>query len=53
LRFGIKVKKAQGKDSAEQWKSTKLPNLLQKFWADDIYNANETIYFIMPHWMVP
>jgi hypothetical protein len=28
--------------SAEQWESTKLPNLLQKFSADDIYNADET-----------
>jgi hypothetical protein len=41
-RFGIKFKRAYGqKDSAdavsaEQWKSTKLPNLLQKFCADDI-----------------
>jgi hypothetical protein len=31
--------------SAEQWKSTKLPNLLQKFCADGIYNANETGLF--------
>jgi hypothetical protein len=28
--------------SAEQWKSTKLPDLLQKCSADDISNANET-----------
>jgi hypothetical protein len=39
-RFGIKFKKAHGKDSAdavsgEQWKSIKLPNLLQKFCADN------------------
>jgi hypothetical protein len=33
------------KDSPEQWKSTKLPNLLQKFRADDIYNANKTSLF--------
>jgi hypothetical protein len=45
LRFGIKFKKAEAKkDSAEQWKSTKLPNLLQKFCAD-IYNANERNLF--------
>jgi hypothetical protein len=31
--------------SAEQCKSTKLPNLLQKFCADDIYNVNETGLF--------
>jgi hypothetical protein len=31
--------------SAEKWKSTKLPNLLQKFCADDIYNADETGLF--------
>jgi hypothetical protein len=47
-RFGIKFKKAHGEKgivdavSAEQWKSTKLPNLLQKFCADDIYIADET-----------
>jgi hypothetical protein len=50
-RFGIKFKKAHGeKDSAdaasaEQGKSTKLPNLLQKFCTDNIYNANETGLF--------
>jgi hypothetical protein len=55
-RFGIKFKKANGeKDSAdtvsaEQWKSTRLPNLQQKFCADDIYSANETglFYCAMP-----
>jgi hypothetical protein len=31
--------------SAEQKKSTKLPNLLQKFCTDNIYNANETGLF--------
>jgi hypothetical protein len=31
--------------SSEQWKSTKLQKLLQKFCADDIYNANETGLF--------
>jgi hypothetical protein len=31
--------------SAERWKSTKLPNLLQKFCACDIYNADETGMF--------
>jgi hypothetical protein len=46
-RFGIEFKKAHSEDSAdavyaEQWKSTKLPNLLQKFCADDIYSAYET-----------
>jgi hypothetical protein len=46
-RFGIQFKKAQGEKgsvdavSAEKWKSTKLPNLLQKFCADDICNADE------------
>jgi hypothetical protein len=50
-RFGIKFKKAHGKNdsadavSAEKWKSTKLPKLLQKCCADDIYNANETVLF--------
>jgi hypothetical protein len=55
-RFGIKFKKAHSqKDcadavSAEQWKSIKLPNLLQKFCADDIYSADETgsFYHAMP-----
>lgn len=31
--------------SAEQWKSIKLPNLLQKFCAKDIYNVNKTGLF--------
>jgi hypothetical protein len=40
-RFGIKFKKAHSeKDSAEQCKSKKLPNLLQKFCANDIYNLD-------------
>jgi hypothetical protein len=54
-RFGIKFKKAHGEDSAdavsdEKWKSTKLPNLLQKCCVDDIYNADETglFYPVMP-----
>jgi hypothetical protein len=40
-RFGIKFKKAHGEKgsadavNAEQWKSTKLPKLLQKFCADE------------------
>jgi hypothetical protein len=47
-RFWIKFKKAHGEKSSadavssEQWKSTKLPNLLQKFCADNIYSAYET-----------
>jgi hypothetical protein len=50
-RFGIKFKKAHGETdsadavSAEQCKSTQLPNLLQKFCADEIYNADETGLF--------
>jgi hypothetical protein len=42
----MKFKKAHGEkgcvDAAitEQWKSTKLPNLLQKFFADDNYNGD-------------
>jgi hypothetical protein len=58
-RFGMKFKKAHSeKDcvvavNAEQWKSIKLPNLLQKICADDNYNADETVYFIVPCWMVP
>jgi hypothetical protein len=50
-RFGIKFKKAHGEKSsadavnAEKLKSTKLPNLLQKCCADDIYNADETGLF--------
>jgi hypothetical protein len=48
-RFGMKFETAHGeKDSAvsaEQCKSTKLPNFLQKFCADDIYNADETGLF--------
>jgi hypothetical protein len=40
-RFGIKFRKADGeKDSADTGNSRKLPNLLQKFCADDIYNAD-------------
>jgi hypothetical protein len=36
--------------SDEKWESTKLPNLLQKFCPDDIYNADETglFYHTMP-----
>lgn len=47
-RHEIKFKKAHGeKESAdvggaEEWKLTKLPELLAKFSADDIYNADET-----------
>jgi hypothetical protein len=42
----MKFMKAHGEmDSAEQWKSTKLPNLFQKFCADDIYNAEKTSSF--------
>lgn len=48
-RHGIKFHKSRGKkDTADassgtgNWKSTQLPNLLQKFCADDIYNAVET-----------
>jgi hypothetical protein len=58
-RFGIKFKKAYGKKSSadavstEQWKSTKLPNLLQKFCADDIYNADETGLFYNARQTVP
>jgi cupin superfamily acireductone dioxygenase involved in methionine salvage len=31
--------------STEQWKFTKLPNLLKKFCSDDIYNADEIRLF--------
>lgn len=47
-RHDIKFKKVHGEkesaDSAgaEEWQSTKLPQLLEKFHADDIYNADET-----------
>jgi hypothetical protein len=50
-RHGIKFKKAHGeKDSADvvgaaEWKSKKIPELLQKFCADDIYSADETGLF--------
>jgi hypothetical protein len=50
-RFGIKFRKASGERdsvdavSAEQWNSTKLPNLLQKFCPDNIYNADKTDLF--------
>jgi hypothetical protein len=51
-----KIQEAHGKKdspdavSAEQWKSIKLPNLLQKFWKDDICSASETdlFYCAMP-----
>jgi hypothetical protein len=33
------------KDSDEQWSPRKLPNLLQKCCADDIYNTDETGLF--------
>jgi hypothetical protein len=35
---------------AEEWKSKKVPELLQKFCADDIYRADETglFYRAMP-----
>ena len=48
FRHDIKFKKAHGeKESAdgagaEDWKSTKLPEIHEKFQADDIYNADET-----------
>jgi hypothetical protein len=32
-------------ESAEQWKSTKLPNLLQEFCTDNICNDDETSLF--------
>ncbi|XP_072119240.1 tigger transposable element-derived protein 4-like [Mobula birostris] len=50
-RHHIQFKKTHGEKSgsdalnAEAWKSTKLPDLLQKFCADDIYNADETGLF--------
>jgi hypothetical protein len=44
-KFRIKFRKAHGEDCAEQCKFTKLLNLLQKFCADDIYNANKTGLF--------
>jgi hypothetical protein len=50
-RFGIKFKKAHGKKgnadavNAEQWESTKLPNLLQKFSTDNVYSTDETGLF--------
>jgi hypothetical protein len=50
-RHDIKFRKAHGeKDSAdiggaEEWKSKKVPELLQKFCADDIYSAYETGLF--------
>jgi hypothetical protein len=54
--FEIKFKKAHGEKcsahavSAEQWKATKMPNLLQEFCVDDIYNADKTglLYCAMP-----
>ena len=53
---GIKFKKAYGEkgsadmESAKLWKATKLPELLDKFSSDNIYNANETGLF---HWATP
>jgi hypothetical protein len=50
-RLGMKFKKAHSKKgcadavSAEHWKATKLPNMLQKICTDNIYNANETGLF--------
>ncbi|XP_051784514.1 tigger transposable element-derived protein 6-like [Erpetoichthys calabaricus] len=47
-RHEIKFKKAHGEkgsadaDGVEKWKSSKLPELLKQFCADDIYNADET-----------
>ncbi|XP_035224019.1 tigger transposable element-derived protein 4-like [Stegodyphus dumicola] len=47
-RHDIKFKKAHGEKesadsaNAEEWKSTKLPELLENFSVDDIYNADET-----------
>jgi hypothetical protein len=47
-RIWIKFKKTHSQKnsadavSGEQLKSTKLPNLLQKFCKDDIYSAEET-----------
>jgi hypothetical protein len=48
--FGIKFKKPYGEDcadavSAEKWKYTKPPNLLQKFCADDTFKADETGFY--------
>ena len=47
-RHDIKFKKVHGEkesadsDGAEEWQLTKLPQLLEKFYADDIYNADKT-----------
>ncbi|XP_035218763.1 tigger transposable element-derived protein 6-like [Stegodyphus dumicola] len=42
-RHDIKFKKAHGeKENTEDLKSTKLPEFLERFSADDIYNADET-----------
>jgi hypothetical protein len=38
--LGLKFWKAHGEDSAEQWRTRKLPNSLQKCCADGIYNAD-------------
>jgi hypothetical protein len=51
MRLRDKIQEAQGEKgnadavSADRWKYTKLPNLPQKFCADDIYNADETGLF--------
>jgi hypothetical protein len=57
-RFWIKFKMEHDKkDSAdavgEQWKSTKLPNLLQKFCEDDTYMPRKHFYFTISCQMVP
>jgi hypothetical protein len=49
-KHDIKLKNTQGKDSAdaacaEHWKSIKMPNLLWKFPAYDVYNANDISLF--------
>jgi hypothetical protein len=50
-RFGIKFKKTRCEKgsaeavSAEQHKSTKLQNMLQRFCGGDIYNVDETGLF--------
>jgi hypothetical protein len=52
-RLGMKSKKAYNKKGSadagdtEQWKSSKLPNLLRKCYTDDIYNSDETDLFYL------
>ncbi|KII68109.1 hypothetical protein RF11_06316 [Thelohanellus kitauei] len=48
LKIAHGEKSSADNESAKQWKITKIPNFLENFCDDDIYNADETrLYFVL------